>query len=108
MYVLERQFASNLIEACEDYQEVGNEGRLTLEEIQIAYPGVDEQYACNFAIYGSSPEDQLDFEAELIELEAYADKLRSRIEFYIQQLLNQYESFNIPMGDNKKIMELEQ
>lgn len=97
IYVLERQFANNLIEACEGFQLAGQDGFLSLEEVQEQYPGVDKQYACDFAVYGLSPDAQMDFEAELIELKAYTDKLRARIQFYIQQLLNQYEAFNIPI-----------
>jgi len=96
-YVLERQFANNLIEACEAFQLSDEEGFLSLNEVQEQYPGLDQQYACDFAVYGLSPEAQMDFEAELIELKAYTDKLRARIQFYIQQLLNQYEAFNIPI-----------
>lgn len=91
-YVLERAFAVNLITACEDFKLVGQEGFKTLAEVQEEYPGVDQSYACDFAVYGLSPDAQMNFEAELIELRSYADKLRARIEFYIQQLLNQYES----------------
>ncbi len=97
IYVLERQFANNLIEACEAFQEAGQEDFLSLDEVEERYPGLDQQYACDFAVYGLAPEAQMYFEAELIELKAYTDKLRARIQFYIQQLINQYESFNIPI-----------
>lgn len=92
--MLDRTFALTLITACEDFKLVGQDGFKTLPEVQEEYPGIDQSYACDFAIYGLSPEAQMDFEAELIELKAYSDKLRARIEFYKQQLINQYDALS--------------
>lgn len=80
------------LEACDAFESVGDEDAYNLEEVRALYPGIDLQSACYWAVYGWNTQNFITVEDILIDMTGYANRLRSRIEMYKQQLMSRYEA----------------
>lgn len=72
-------------EACEAFSE-------DFDDALVSYPGLDQDSACNWSVYGFTTQGWLNFEQQLILIEAYVKEVKSQLEFYKQQLQNQYDA----------------
>lgn len=89
--VVNHETALDYSQACEAYNSVGEEDADSLEEVQAEFPGISQDDACNYNIYGFTLQGWLNFEANLAELAGYVEKLRDHIDFLEDQLRSRYK-----------------
>lgn len=89
--VINSNEASYYLDACEDYRVAGEEGHDTLEDVRQAYPGLSQDDACNFNIYGWTLQGWLNFESKMAELAGYVETLRGHIQFLENQMDARYD-----------------
>lgn len=71
-----------LAEACEAFESAGQDGFATLEEVERAYPGWTRVSACEWAVYGLTPEEWLSLEAFVQRQAVFVATLREIVAFY--------------------------
>ncbi|GGW88592.1 hypothetical protein [Alteromonas halophila] len=89
--VINSNEASYFLDACEAFRFAGEEGHSTLEEVRQNYPGLSQDDACNFNIYGWTLQGWLNFESKMAELAGYVETLRSHIQFLENQMDARYK-----------------
>lgn len=80
--------AKYYLEVCEAWKQVGKEGFHNAEEVTEQYGGLTENDSCRWALYGWPVESQVSFEKLLARWAGYTDKLRVRVNFLVEQLVN--------------------
>lgn len=70
--------AQYLIEACDAYQDAGKQDSYTIEELKDKYPGLSQDTACNWAIYGWPIQNELTVENHMLRISRYIDELREQ------------------------------
>lgn len=89
--VINRNEASFYMDACDDYEYAGQEDYPTLKEVQQMYPGISQDDACNFNIYGFTLQGWLNFESQMVKVAGYVEKLRQQIR-YLEQTIEARQS----------------
>lgn len=66
----------------------------TAEDILKQYGGLTREDSCRWALYGWPAESELEFEKLLANWAGYTEKLRVRIKFLVEQLINRQRAIN--------------
>lgn len=82
------------LETCEEWEHVNEKGFSTPEEILKESGGLTKEDSCRWALYGWPAESELEFEKLLANWAGYTEKLRVRINYLIEQLVNRQRAIN--------------
>lgn len=79
--VMTREEALYYVDACDDFKPDDPDDVYTQEELWVKYPGLTEENACDWAIYGFTVQDWLSVESGMAEIAGYVEQLRAQIRF---------------------------
>jgi len=105
LQVLTLENVTYFAEACDAWKSVGQEGFDTADEVAADYPGLTQEDACGWAIYGRTVGDELAFEQDLERAAGYADELRSVIASLTRQLKSLHEALEKWAEEDRKAFE---
>lgn len=88
---LTAQDASYYRYVCDEFKDAGRDDAYTLDEVYERYPGMTQESACNWAIYGYTVQGQFMLESQLIKLGLYTEQLRNRIQ-YLEGVIKELEN----------------
>lgn len=91
MLVMTREEALYYAEACDDFNPDDPGDAYTPEELRLKYPGLSEENACDWAVYGFTVQDWLTVESGMAEIAGYVEQLRAQIRF-MRQLMNERQA----------------
>lgn len=77
MQVVTADTAAYFLEACEAWRAVGEVDAWTARDVEARYPGLSENDACNWAIFGMTAESEIAFEKDLAAAAHYTEALRA-------------------------------
>lgn len=93
------------VDACEDFKVAGQEDAYSIEELAEFYPGLDQESACGFAIYGLPTQEWLNMEQDLTTSASALEEVRKLLNASNQQLIDLYEIIKSATDEIKKTLE---
>lgn len=91
--------------ACEDFMVAGQEDQHTLEDLESIYPDLDQESACNYALYALPAQSWLNLESDFNSIAGYIERLRVWGRAGYQQSIDQHRIITKATEDIKAQLE---